>query len=374
MEERNGEELLKIAIDRARNSIRHFFSLLDLDPNLFEHLYNLEVIIDRDNSIVERNCCACFKNSNDDFGCKIYVSSEYLDYLFSSILNTSMTRQEAIDDMADTIIHETLHANRSIIVGNTTPSNNVNMNIMGHDREFFDELLMKVINSGTFDIYQRFIPIYKVNTINGICDVVAYDKETSSYNLYANESFEYMKIGSSLDELLSIGLELNSEGFNHTPTFTYPYNNDMLSIIDGAPSIYHQNDEMKDVQEKIELQVRFEDMIIMALTKLVLYTRKSSKLDLEKFYNSLGEETSDSIKFAAQIFYKFGKEGVKWFMLSSYDEVYDDKLYKSFQEDYYRLLDVLAKIEDDEYNKNTDNGQYRRNKKYANKIIERRIN
>ena len=51
-----------------------------------------------------------------------------------------------------------------------------------------------------------------------------------------------------------------------------------------------KDNEMKDVQEKIELQVRFEDMIIMALTKLVLYTRKSSKLDLEKFYNSLGEE------------------------------------------------------------------------------------
>ena len=57
MEKYNKEEFdnyLKIGINRAKNSLNHFFELLEIDPDLFNHLFDIEIIIDYDNKVIKR--------------------------------------------------------------------------------------------------------------------------------------------------------------------------------------------------------------------------------------------------------------------------------------------------------------------------------
>ena len=104
---------------------------------------------------------------------------------------------------------------------------------------------------------------------------------------------------------------------------------------------YHKNDnKSKEYQKQIKKeQTSFEELITDALSQILILNRKKEIIDLDKT-NQIIQENEEKIgtKIASQILTNIGLENIKWIMTSVYDDVYNDKFAKIFEEEYENLL------------------------------------
>lgn len=367
MEKYNKEEFdnyLKIGINRAKNSLNHFFELLEIDPELFNHLFDIEIIIDYDNKVIKRRIIdgklrdeefAIYSSADNNTDDKIYISKDYIRDLLLDLKDNYISRQDVINDIALTIVHEILHRNRTIILDKTLKYDDVpyydkyNELFKNHDIEMYKKLLDDTISSGFYNYFDRYIPIKATIKENNKYDVLAYDKINDIFCLYNNQSF-----GLDSDKpltLLKIGLELNTIHIVHDIDERIPYNNGPYEEEYYAHSIayYHQsnlNESKEDRDIRLKNLIFLEESLVEIIAKFIIYSRKMNSLDIKDFYNKIinDEDIDDNEKLAVTMLYKMGLSTVKWFVLSSYEDEYDDKLYKVFKEKYNALLEHFKNI------------------------------
>lgn len=101
----------------AIKNIKHFLELLDLNKEAFNHLYNIEIKIDN----IKKNEFAQY-NLYDNI---IILDIDKIIELAAGNEYNEKTKNIIIDTIAITIIHETIHANRTIMIENTININNI---------------------------------------------------------------------------------------------------------------------------------------------------------------------------------------------------------------------------------------------------------
>ena len=88
------ENFLKIGIDRAKSSLNHFFKLLDIDPSLFDHLFDIRIFIDYNNEIIELetingtlqdSVIATYETADSEKDDVIAISKDYIEVLYGLI-------------------------------------------------------------------------------------------------------------------------------------------------------------------------------------------------------------------------------------------------------------------------------------------------
>lgn len=344
------EEILKIAINRAHESIKHFLKLLNLDSEIFEHLFDFDIKVDYEKLHIDNDTCAIFRLNNDKEGNNIYIGYDYISSKIKEFEEGNISKQDVVNDLSITIIHEILHANRSIIIGSEDQEE---LDLLGHNREFYDEILIDYINSGVDTIYSRYVPLYVYSSMLNIFDVVVYDKVNKSYDLYRNLEFD------SNNKYPTIGLYMNSEEFELMPDEVHPYEDiNELKYINDPAVVYHQNNKTISEEQQshiIDLQNKFEEILVEGLATIILFTRKTSNLDLNRFYENYFEVYKDDIRsenmLGIKLLCAFGLDGIKWFIMSSYGEVYEDRLFNTFKEKYYKLLESFRVLIDMESSK-----------------------
>lgn len=101
----------------AIKSIKHFLELLDLNKEAFNHLYNIQIKIEniKENEFAQYNFYDNIIILDIDKIIEIAAENEY----------NEKTKNIIIDTIAITIIHETIHANRTIMIEDTININNI---------------------------------------------------------------------------------------------------------------------------------------------------------------------------------------------------------------------------------------------------------
>ncbi len=214
MSKEEKEKLLLKAKYTAVETLKHFFNMLNLDPNLFNHIYNIHIG-------TNYNLKGVAEYDIDNF--QILIDNEYLDLLLKDIDKDGI--DEITTQLAHTIIHEMIHANRTILIdGNIDlPCYFIKNENAYYLEESFTEALASIIMQS------------RHHSFNDSCDAVIQDKKsridviimaklikqgntnlirwflTSSYQDYYNDYFNDL-----FKEDYKEFLELSNKLFNHT--------------------------------------------------------------------------------------------------------------------------------------------------------------
>ena len=358
------ENFLKIGIDRAKSSLNHFFKLLEIDPSLFDHLFDIRIFIDYNNEIIELetingtlqdSVIATYETADSEKDDVIAISKDYIEQLIFYLNENYIARQDVINEIATTIVHELLHRNRTIILDNSLKVDDIKAHDMyeekfkDYDLQLFKNLLDDTIKSGFYNYFDYIVPIKATINDDNKYHVVAYDKQSDCFCIYEDQTFGHND--DKFVTLLKIGLELNANDIQHTKKVSIPYKNGPYEdeYFAGSIAYYHQedlNEPKKQRDTRLEKVSYLEESLIETIAKLIIYSRKKDNIDLEDFYNKISadENLHEDVQLVAKMLMKMDISMIEWFILSSYEDIYDDKLYKVFNDKYEKLLLYFEKM------------------------------
>lgn len=313
-------EIITTAVNRAGSSLKHFFELLNLDSELFKHLCEIDVRVEE---LSDSN--AKYNSREDHY---ISLSDSYLEGLFAGLEDGTYTKQYVLNDIATSIIHETIHANRTVYVkdGNITYDViNLDEDDVVVDEAYLNSLMASVVVDEEYFNSYVVVPI-KVDLLDDdTYNVYAYNTVTNQYNIYENQQFRTSNIHEIADEL-------NTNRLRYTVTKTIPCTVKFESIS------YEDVEEVIDVQD-VNNGDFLEDCLVEMLARFVLYSRKSKRYNLDAFVESLkDEELLPEYRLALEMLHKMGMGVIMWFVLSYYDDFYDKKLYEIYKAKYDEVM------------------------------------
>lgn len=314
-------EIITTAVNRAGSSLNHFFELLKLDPELFKHLWDIEVHVGETGEGLN----AKYHSKEEHF---ITLNENYLESLFAGLDDGTYTKQYVINDIAISIIHETIHANRSVYVKDgkitydviTLDEDNVVI-----DEEYLNSLMTSVMVDEEYFNSYVVVPL-KVDLLeNDNYTVYAYNTVTNQYNIYENQEFKTSNIHEIADEI-------NTNRLRYTVTKTIPC------------TVKFENISYDDVEEVVEVRETngnyLEDCLVEMLSRFILYSRKAKRFNLDAFVESLSdEELLPEYRLALEMLHKMGMGVIMWFVLSYYDDFFDKKLYEIYKEMYEAVIE-----------------------------------
>lgn len=326
MDKERYNELVDTAVKRAWNSMGQFFKLYDFNPALFKHLFEIDVKISD-----EKN------DSNSKYPSKeenyIILYSDYIDGLIAGLDEGRYSKQYVINDIATTVIHEVIHANRSVFVKDgcvTYIDEEYDSEPAVVDENYLNYLLSSVISDEEYFNSYVVVPIRVDYLGEDMYTVYAYNNVTNQYHIYENQQFRSSNIHEIADEL-------NTNRLRYTPTKTFACTRKFESID------YDSQEEAIDVE--ISSADYLEECLVEVIAKYILYSRKSKQFNLDAFVLSIeAEDTLPEYKLAAKMLAKMGEEVILWFILSYYDDFYDKKTYDKLKAKYDEVFEEFNKL------------------------------
>ena len=103
----------------------------------------------------------------------------------------------------------------------------------------------------------------------------------------------------------------------------------------------------------IENQNGLEEAIVETMANLIVKTKDTKNINLDEEMNFFinNKTTRKEEKIAAHIIKRMGKDFLTWFMLSSYQEVYTNKIQNEFQNKYEKIIEITNNL----YSNNSKN-------------------
>ncbi len=351
----------------AINSLKHFFKLLNLNPDAFEHLYNIPTKISKTD---EDAFAEYIPNEHIILVNPNYIKDMY--ELYEEAKDDEKLKNKILANTALTLIHETLHANRTVMIEEGLNASNIlnktDTEIFryahiksGNDLNQYDSLLEKIIDKPFVKDLKTFIPIKITFNKDNSYTVVAYNKEEKYYYIFENQFYQ-TKPNDNADEFLhQIGLELN-EGNHKGKELTTGENlpkkekitvaSDYIKpFIDKGVSASEQGLSLEEYAKQVDnnlLKATFrmenaegmEEILTETLALMIIIHRKEEKLDIDNAAQKILNDSSITIDnvIGTKLITAMGTDMIKWFLTSVYEDQYEDKLEKTFQEEYDNLL------------------------------------
>ena len=295
----------------SKKLFNDFVSSFDIDPSLFEHIYNADLIINNEEKEYIDEGIAFYLPSIEDPS--INVHPIYL----KSLLNENDYRNKY--NLAMTLLHEMIHINRTILINNIVQcSNYVDTVDRDLDISEFDRLLFDRCNEGRYEEYDDFVLLKRVNSAIWI-----YNK--------LNKHFEIFMDIDDLDNIV----------FNK-PVYSVPYiyylNTPRVAsdyCLDYTYSSFKNKDKEIIVDISL-LQIPLEECLTETLSRIITY-KTMCNLDIESTIEYVRlKSRQELISITTEIFKN--KDFIKWFLLSCYEDEYYDYLKDIFKENYTDVL------------------------------------
>lgn len=319
-------ELVETGVKRAWSSLKQFFKLYGYNPELFKHLLEVEVRFDNGNSEVPAKYM-----SKDKYFIVLYIN--YIDNLMIGLEEKKYTKQYVINDIATTVIHQTIRANRSVFV----KDGNVSYEEVEYDSEpqvideaYLNYLLSSVVSDEEYFSSYVVVPIRIDYLGEDNYTVYAYNNVTNQYHIFENQQFKSSNIHEIADEL-------NTNRLRYTPTKTFACTKKFESID------YDNQEEIVDVE--LSGEDYLEECLVEVLSRYILYSRKSKQFNIDAFVASLEAENAlPEYKLAAKMLQKMGEDVILWFMLSYYDDFFKKKEYDELKKKYDEVFEEFEKL------------------------------
>ncbi len=352
------EKLVERTHTIAVESLRNFFSLLDLDPDLFKHLYDIEMNFDEDEDLASYSPITNEVSLN---------KQEYEDALYD-IEDNPHRREDIEANLAVSIVHELIHANRTVLINNGVDllnlervKNNELINFVqtkqGYDLTILRAQLSEMLNKPYVKEFETYIPC-DCKSKDGIGDVIAYNRKTKNYEKFSGGDF-YDDFSKDKDKfLLSVGLKLNTLNYESVDTIYSLVGEDSRPLVacdyvDDYRPYFTKEDlslsldefqqeleyEYDEKAEKLDNKNALEETLTESFAIMAVMSRKHKSLDLDLLTTQIeSNEESVDLVVAARMIRALGKDTIKWFMTAAYEEYYRDELSNIFGDQYNRLL------------------------------------
>lgn len=340
-------EFINASKNRAKSILALFFDRLAYH-DLFNHLFDIKIYIDYNNTITYDNSCAVYNHDTNIIDDKlsaseekklelvnsmqyhsIWINYDYFKALFNEYINSSISRKEAaILGLSETIIHEIIHENRTILRKYDNTLNNLDYIYASYEKS-------KTINSNYLSLLR-----YETDKLisNGLVGeiLISSSRGNKNYDIYYDTIVKLYIIkdleGNIIEQIDDAIIYGYDDEVYLSSSF---YNKNNLSNI-----IYDNKD---DVRNKIINQRAIEEALTEALTNMIFNSSFYDKFDLEEESTTIINDKNIrlEVKAACYIFNTFGYEFLNWFILSCYEEEYKDAISDIFKEDTMRVLEIF---------------------------------
>ena len=406
------KESHKKMIIKARNeaikSIKDFMTLLDINPEAYDFLKNIKMKL---SSNMGDNKAEYNTTTN-------IISINYNDIVeFEERLNDGEDEKEIFLELSHAITHEMIHAIRTITIENglvlvdpEREEEKEREKQQKHNIDQYYNLLDQIITKEFVKELHSYVPIKVIMNSDNTYTVIAYNKRTNRFHEFRNQHFT-TKLGEE-DSLYEIGLELNNPNSKHKSneiirTFI-PYDKEELdesAIIEdpyappsiGTDQYYHPYSKNHRIIEPNELEKHdledlldkkrdffkkrsddakgFEESITEAIALIVMIASNKKYIDLMGIAEKINEiEDRTDVRVAANLLSYAGIDFIKWFLTSTFEYSYDDKIEKLFKEKYDLILEKMNELYRETFKDKPDGALLDRLEDEANDTIDEIFN
>ena len=345
-------ELMYSLVDYANNKKNEilvgFFRKLDLDPSLFNHLYDIDILIDNSNE--DDNVFAYYVDNNENTGeSTIYVTTQFLTNQLTKIGKDPSNSEKYIDQVVITLIHETIHSNRSIIVKNSINLKDTNKDYY-NDNEYFKEVYAEFEDLLSKKYNGEDITILKVLASFTDYEIVVYNRKLDTYEYYYID-YDYIDNDSPtlFDDIKEI-IEYNLDDLPPSISLKRIDKDaapDIIANIDAESeySLPLSNMEQLVEGEKISGQLGLEESLTECLSYIVFESSKHDTFNKDEICESIKKYIfTDDVRLANGLFKQMDEDVIKWFILSCYADEYTNKIEEFYGESYPEIVSMFDSI------------------------------
>ena len=185
------------------------------------------------------------------------------------------------------------------------------------------------------------------------------NNETKNYNEFLNLDLK-LNITDIDKYILELSEILNTKAFDSNvikDNFVGDTDIAVVSDISFYDKEKTKKQELLNIHEKLENSDGLEEAFTEVLANIIIMSRNDVTLDLGKYLEKIEQAPLDVVgideKKAAKLIKYAGKDILKWFMLSTYGDYYDDEFENIFGSDYLRVLKDFQKLYDAVINEET---------------------
>ncbi len=342
------DEILTEAHSQSNKILLHFFDIIGLDRSLFTHLTNIESVLDLEEFNDYDTKVAFYECVNSDdhtFDNTIHMLPEYLD--------TILDRYDDINrnDLIKTILHETIHANRTIIINNAVLYPDCTLSSISHYEKFRERYAHLIHDSNN---KLQVLRVFK-------------SKSSSSYTIYAYNSIsgdffiytiptKYGIVFNNLNDFEEL-LNRSSQFFDFIAQIENPYDINYTSLVADYstsfkdPTKLESKDYMK-IDGEVTKQMDFEESITEAFVQIMFYLKDKDEFNFDELLQK--NHLPANIKLALEFIHNLNIDTIRWFFLSCYEDEYRNRFYELYKDEYFRLIDKFSEA----YNKVLYNEDY----------------
>lgn len=366
-------ELIKLseANNIAIESINKFLSKLNLNPDAFSHLSDV----------------------------KIQITNYNIDNSYEAENNTIIINKEVLEnhvlEVALTLVHELLHANRTIII-NDTINKLTNTDLSEYyikRKDIINEYIYvfeKKLTEEEKNAFFKYIPIKITPNDNNTFNVIAHNKITQSYEEFSNIVLNNNEKYPNGELFKIIGLQLNDKKNNYKSIDIDPNKEIEYSILNSFYSSlspnknnkqsiddekilnicdyfhpFNEPDSLENLKEKyistrLKQQHGFEEVMVESIAHIIIMSRNDNDINLDKIYSKLEKSNTIDIDtlMGLKLIKTIGPDVLNWFMISCYDDTYYNMFAHTVKEHYQSLIKNFSDLYNDVMNKkeiNQDN-------------------
>lgn len=340
---------IEISKNKAKDILALFFCRIGYG-DLFNHLFDIEIYIDYKGTITYEDSSAVYNHDsnivNDSLSSNeerrlehndslhyhsIWINYDYLKTLYNEYINGNESRKNsAILVLSETIIHEIIHENRAILRKYDNTLNNLDYIYASFEKE-------KSINTKyNVNLLKKEVErLYSFGDLENETLISSY-RGLENYDVYYNPSVKLFVIKSidgnvidQIDDAIIYGYD------DETYLSSSFYNKRNVS-----DKIY----ELKEiVKTRILNQRGIEEGLTEALTNMIFNSSFYDDFDLDEETSTVIHDNQVRlyVKAACYIYKSFGYDFLYWFIFSSYEDEYSDKLEENFGEYYDRVLEIF---------------------------------
>ncbi len=169
------------------------------------------------------------------------------------------------------------------------------------------------------------------NIIDEITATIVHEVIHSNRDIYINNSINLNNLMHYEEKFFNIHYtKLNKDFYGVSSDHLWSFNEDISTL---------SLDEIRKYREKLIRQIGIEESLTEAFANIMVFHKNKKELKIKEFCNlMLNSNLSDNLNAAFYLISNMSINDIKWFYLSSYEDIYNDRFYTLFNKDYNRII------------------------------------